>query len=136
MTLPSLTRRRMLLAGFAVATALAASPGVASAATSAGLTVHAKPGHRTVCAGQTAKYTVVVTGDTTGGVGLSLFTDGLPNDINFFFTPNPTEHTATLVVQTRADTKPGRYTLRIGADTVAAHVRTKVVLVVLSAGRH
>lgn len=135
MTLPSSTRRRLLLAGIMSGAALVATPGIATAGPPA-LTVHATPGHRTVCAGQTAKYTVVVKGDTTGGVGLSLFTDGLPNDINFFFTPNPTEDTATLVVQTRADTKPGRYTLRIAADTVAAHVRTKVVLVVLSAGRH
>jgi hypothetical protein len=139
-------RRRVVLVAFAAAIVLAAPVGVATAANAgttswgtgvykpapAPLTVRATPSRRTVHAGKTAKYRICVQA-TTGAqdVGLSLGTDGQPNHINFHFTPNPTQGTATLVIQTSADTRPGKYTLTIFADTPTAHVTTTVKLVVV-----
>ena len=121
-----------LVAPVAVATAAGATTTTAVAVQRpVPLSVHANPKVRTIRVGHTAKYRVTVKFTGAPDVGLSLGTDGRPNHINFFFTPNPTTHTAVLTVETAADTKPGRYTLRIFADTQVAHVTTKVCLVIV-----
>jgi hypothetical protein len=135
----------MMLVGLTAAIAVATPVAIAGAAdaattpaatvhsaTPASLTLRATPHRRAVHAGKTAKFRICVQ-VTTGAkdVGLSLGTDGLPNHVNFSFTPNPTNGTSTLVIQTAADTRPGKYTLTVFADTPTAHVTTKVTLIVV-----
>ncbi len=124
-------------AALLVLAGLVALPDAASAATVAGagrptgstLTLSVQPRNRSVHVGQTATYRVEVS-STTGpeDVGLSLGSDGLPHPVNFFFVPNPTQDTATLVVQTEPTTAPGRYVLTVFADTPTEHVTTTVKL--------